>query len=214
MALRARETQGRRNGITWPRIPPLAVYAVGFIPAVWTFYLGIVDQLGADPMRVLEQTLGLWALRFLIVTLAITPLRDLLGYNFVRYRRAAGLLCFYYAFLHLTTYIVLDQNLNFAAIWNDILKRPYITVGMLSFVVLTPLAITSNNMMIRRMGGASWNKLHRLVYLAAAAAALHFVLLVKSWPMEPLVYFAIVMTLLAYRLFKRVRKRRSKLAAA
>ena len=104
--------------------------------------------------------------------------------------------------------------MNFAAIWNDILKRPYITVGMLSFVVLTPLAITSNNMMIRRMGGASWNKLHRLVYLAAAAAALHFVLLVKSWPMEPLVYFAIVMTLLAYRLFKRVRKRRSKLAAA
>ncbi|MEO4045325.1 protein-methionine-sulfoxide reductase heme-binding subunit MsrQ [Hoeflea sp. CAU 1731] len=195
------------------RISPLAVYAVGFIPAVWTFYLGIIDQLGADPMRVLEQTLGLWALRFLIITLAITPLRDLFGYNFVRYRRAFGLLCFYYTLLHLTTYVVLDQNLNIAVILNDVFKRPFITAGVLSFVVLTLLAITSNNMMIHRMGAASWIKLHRFVYLAAAAAAVHFILLVKSWPMEPLVYFAIVMTLLACRLFKRIRKRRRKLVA-
>lgn len=214
MATQTRKVQSQRRGLAWPRIPSLAIYAIGFIPAVWTFYLGVIDQLGADPMRVLEQTLGLWALRFLIVTLAITPLRDLFGFNLVRYRRAVGLLCFYYAILHLTTYVVLDQNLNFAMIGNDIFKRPYITIGMLSFLVLIPLAITSNNWMIRRMGGASWNKLHRLVYLAAAAAALHFVLLVKAWPMEPLVYSAIVMTLLGYRLFKAVRKRSRKLATA
>jgi sulfoxide reductase heme-binding subunit YedZ len=214
MATQTRKLQSQRRNLAWPRIPPLVIYAVGFIPAVWTFYLGVIDQLGADPMRSLEQTLGLWALRFLIVTLAITPLRDQFGYNLVRYRRAVGLLCFYYALLHLTTYVVLDQNLNFAMIGSDILKRPYITIGMLSFLVLTPLAITSNNWMIRRMGGASWNKLHRLVYLAAAAAALHFVLLVKAWPVEPLVYFAIVMTLLGYRLFKTVRKRSRKLATA
>jgi sulfoxide reductase heme-binding subunit YedZ len=213
MATQTRKLQSQRRNLAWPRIPPLVIYAVGFIRCL-DLYLGVIDQLGADPMRSLEQTLGLWALRFLIVTLAITPLRDQFGYNLVRYRRAVGLLCFYYALLHLTTYVVLDQNLNFAMIGSDILKRPYITIGMLSFLVLTPLAITSNNWMIRRMGGASWNKLHRLVYLAAAAAALHFVLLVKAWPVEPLVYFAIVMTLLGYRLFKTVRKRSRKLATA
>ncbi|MFU0505295.1 protein-methionine-sulfoxide reductase heme-binding subunit MsrQ [Pseudaminobacter sp. NGMCC 1.201702] len=197
------------------RIARVAIYGIGFAPAAWTFYLGVIDQLGADPMKTLEQTLGLWALRFLIVTLAITPVRDLFGLNLLRYRRTVGLLCFYYALMHLLTYVVLDQGLDFAAIWADILKRPYITVGMLSFVILVPLALTSSNMMIRYLGGPAWNRLHRWVYLAAAAAAVHYLLVVKSWPMEPLVYFAIVTTLLAYRLFKRLRgRRRSRLASA
>jgi sulfoxide reductase heme-binding subunit YedZ len=191
-----------QKGLSLPQVPKIAVYIVGFVPAVWLFYAGITDQLGADPMRYLEQALGLWALRFLVATLAVTPLRQLLGVNLLRYRRAIGLLAFYYAALHLITYVVLDQGLDFQAIWADIVKRPYITIGMATFVVLLPLAVTSNNASIRRLGGQAWARLHRLVYVAAIGAVLHFILVVKSWPPEPLVYAAIVAVLLGYRLVR------------
>ena len=184
-----------------------AIYVAGMLPAAWYFHQGITDQLGADPQKTLERLLGLWALRFLIVCLAITPLRRLGGPNLVRYRRAVGLLAFYYAALHLTVYMLLDQGLDLAAIWADIVKRPYITVGMGAFLVLVPLAVTSNAPMIRRLGGSAWQRLHRLVYVAAAAAAVHFVMVVKSWPAEPLIYAAIVAALLLYRLVARLRKR-------
>jgi sulfoxide reductase heme-binding subunit YedZ len=197
------------KGFTLPQVPKILVYIVGFIPAVWLFYAGITDQLGADPMRYLEQALGLWALRFLIATLAITPLRQLFSINLLRYRRAIGLLAFYYAALHLITYLVLDQGLDMAAIVADIVKRPYITIGMATFVILVPLALTSNNAAIRRMGGQAWAKLHRLVYAAAIGAALHFILVVKSWPTEPLVYAAIVAVLLGYRLVRSLVKKPS-----
>jgi sulfoxide reductase heme-binding subunit YedZ len=184
-----------------------ALYIFGLLPAVYTFYLGVSDQLGADPLRTLEQTLGLWALRFLIAALAVTPLRRLGGPNLIRYRRALGLLAFYYAALHLTTYLVLDQGLDLPAIWADIVKRPYITIGMLAFLLLVPLAVTSNGPMIRRLGAAAWQRLHRLVYVAAIAGALHFILLVKAWPLEPLVYAALVAVLLLFRVGVFVRKR-------
>jgi sulfoxide reductase heme-binding subunit YedZ len=183
-----------------------AIYVVGMLPAAWYFYLGVMDQLGADPQKTLERTLGLWALRFLIACLAITPLRRVGGPNLVRYRRAIGLLAFYYAALHLTVYMLLDQGLDLAAIWADIVKRPYITVGMLAFVILVPLAVTSNTPMIRRLGGAAWQRLHRLVYVAAAAAAVHFVMVVKSWPAEPLIYAGMVAALLLFRLVARLQK--------
>lgn len=195
---------GAKGGFTVPQVPKIAVYIVGFVPAVMLFYFGITDQLGADPMRYLEQALGLWALRFLIATLAITPLRQLFRINLLRYRRAIGLLAFYYAVLHLLTYLALDQGLDWEAIWADIVKRPYITIGMATFVLLVPLAATSNNAAIRRMGGQAWARLHRLVYPAAIGAALHFLLVVKSWPPEPLVYAAIVAVLLGYRVVKRL----------
>jgi methionine sulfoxide reductase heme-binding subunit len=184
-----------------------AIYVVGVLPAVWYFYLGITDQLGADPQNTLERLLGLWALRFLILSLAVTPLRRLGGPNLIRYRRAAGLLAFYYAALHLTVYMVLDQGLDLAAIWADIVKRPYITVGMFAFTILVPLAVTSNNAIIRRLGGGAWQRLHRLVYVAAAAAAIHFVMVVKAWPPEPLIYAAIVAALLLYRLWLYMQKK-------
>lgn len=191
----------------WGRqLRPGLLYPLGLIPAAWTFYLGLVDQLGADPMKVLERSLGEWALRFLIACLAITPLRRLTGISLLRYRRAIGLLAFIYASLHLTTYLVLDQGLAWAAIWADIVKRPFITVGMLAFLVLVPLAATSNNASIRRLGGAAWARLHRWVYLAAAAAAVHYVMVVKAWPLEPLIYAAIVALLLGYRLAVRLRR--------
>jgi len=195
-----------------------AIYILGMVPAVSTFYFGLMDQLGADPQKTLERTLGVWALRFLIVCLAITPLRRLGGPNLVRYRRSIGLLAFYYAGLHLTVYTVLDQGLDLAAIWADILKRPYITVGMLAFLVLVPLAITSSAAMIRRLGGTAWQRLHRLIYLAAAAAALHFTMLVKSWPAEPLIYAALVAALLLlrfiFKLQRHARPRRARPEAA
>lgn len=208
MAGRA-SVESEKKSFALPQVPKIAIYLVGFIPAVWLFYAGITDQLGADPMRYLEQGLGLWALRFLIATLTITPLRQLFNINLLRYRRAFGLLAFYYAALHLVTYLVLDQGLDIAAIVADIVKRPYITIGMATFVILVPLAVTSNNAAIRRMGGQAWAKLHRLVYLAAIGAALHFVLVVKSWPPEPLVYAAIVVVLLGYRLIRSMVKKPS-----
>jgi methionine sulfoxide reductase heme-binding subunit len=185
-----------------------AMYIAGMIPAVWTFYLGFTDQLGADPQKTLERTLGLWALRFLIAALAITPLRRLGGPSLIRYRRAIGLLGFYYACLHLTVYLVLDQGLDLAAIWADIVKRPYITVGMLAFTILVPLAVTSNNAMIRRLGSRAWQRLHKLVYIATAAAAIHFVMLVKSWwTPEPAIYATLVVALLLIRLWLYAQKR-------
>jgi len=201
--------QTAKKGFSFLQVPKVAVYIVGFVPAAWLFHQGVNDRLGADPMRYLEQALGLWALRFLIATLAVTPLRQLLGVNLLRYRRALGLLAFYYAALHLVTYMVLDQGLDFQAIWADIVKRPYITIGMATFVILVPLAVTSNNAAIRRLGGQAWARLHRLVYLAAIGAALHFVLVVKSWPLEPLVYAAIVAVLLGYRLVRSLVKKAS-----
>jgi sulfoxide reductase heme-binding subunit YedZ len=177
------------------------------MPAAWTFYLAVVDQLGADPMKTLERTLGLWALRFLVAGLAITPLRRVGGPNLVRYRRMIGLLAFAYATLHVGVYVGLDQGLDVTAIVKDILKRPYITVGLLAFLILIPLAATSSTAMIKRLGGAAWQRLHRWVYLAAAAAALHFIMLVKSWPPEPLVYAAAVGALLLFRAVDRLRPR-------
>lgn len=189
-----------------------ALYIFGMMPAVLYFYWGVTDQLGADPQNVLERALGLWALRFLIASLAITPLRRLGGPSLYRFRRAVGLLAFYYAALHLAAYMLIDKGLDLDAIVADILKRPYITVGMLAFVVLVPLAATSNDAMIRRLG-TRWRKLHRLAYLAAAAAALHFIMLVKVWPLEPLIYAALVTVLLLYRAASSMRTRPQRRAA-
>ncbi len=182
------------------------LYIAGMTPAVLYFYWGLTNQLGADPQNVLERALGLWALRFLIASLAITPLRQLGGPSLYRFRRAIGLLAFYYAALHLTVYMVLDKGLDLPSIIADIIKRPYITVGMLAFAILVPLAVTSNGPMIRRLG-ANWRKLHRLAYVAAAAAALHFIMLVKVWPGEPLIYAGLVAALLLFRLANSLRPR-------
>lgn len=181
---------------TWAR---MALYAIGFVPAAWTFYLGVIDRLGPEPIKALEHALGLWSLRFLIASLCVTPLRDLVGLRLVVHRRMLGLLAFYYAALHLLTWLVLDQGFAWDAIIKDIIKRPYITIGMVAFIILVPLAVTSNATMIKRLGAATWQRLHRWVYLAAALAALHFVMVVKAWPPEPLIYAGIVALLLLYR---------------
>ena len=194
-----------------PRWP---LYAAGAVPGVWIFWLALNDRLGADPVKELEHALGLWALRFLIAALAVTPIRRFSGLSLIRFRRALGLLAFFYAFAHLLSYLIFDQGLDAHAIAKDIVKRPYITIGMFAFAILVPLAVTSNAAAIKRMGAAAWQKLHRWVYLATAAAAVHFVMVVKSWPAEPLVYAAIVAFLLLIRAGFALRKRMERLLAA
>ncbi len=194
-----------------PRWP---LYLAGAVPGVWVFWLALNNQLGADPVKTLEHLLGLWALRFLIAALAVTPIRRFGGPSLIRFRRALGLLAFYYACAHLSAYLLFDQGFDTHAIVKDILKRPYITIGMFAFAILVPLAITSNATMIKRMGGAAWQKLHRWVYVAAIAAAAHFLLVVKSWPAEPIIYAAIVAALLFIRLGFAVSKRLRRLSGS
>ncbi|MFC3072624.1 protein-methionine-sulfoxide reductase heme-binding subunit MsrQ [Shinella pollutisoli] len=174
------------------------LYIVGLVPAAWGFWLGATGRLPGNPVKEFEHLLGLWALRFLVATLAITPLRDLLGVNWLRYRRALGLLAFWYVLMHFSTYMLLDQVLNVSAVLADIAKRPFITIGMAGFVLLIPLALTSNAWSIRRLG-PRWGKLHRLVYVIAAAGALHFALSVKVVGPEQWMYVALVAALVAWR---------------
>ncbi|MBO1075857.1 protein-methionine-sulfoxide reductase heme-binding subunit MsrQ (plasmid) [Roseomonas marmotae] len=187
------------------RIPSLACYLLGLLPLAWIVWLTVSNQLGADPARELEHRLGLWALRFLILGLCVTPLRRFADLSLLRYRRALGLLAFLYAVLHFATYLLLDQGLSWAAISADILKRYYITIGFAALLMLVPLAATSNRFSIRRLG-PKWTRLHKLVYPAIALVAVHFVLSVKSWPAEPVIYAAIVAGLLLLRLVPRRRR--------
>ena len=174
------------------------LYAAGLLPAAYGFWLGATGRLPGNPVKEFEHLLGLWALRFLVATLAITPLRDLFGINWIRYRRALGLLAFWYVLMHFLTYMLLDQYLNFPAILVDIAKRPFITIGMSAFVMLIPLALTSNNWSIRSLG-PRWVKLHRLVYIIAAAGALHFAMAVKVAGPEQLTYILLVALLVIWR---------------
>jgi sulfoxide reductase heme-binding subunit YedZ len=171
---------------------------VGAVPPVWLFIAGLTGGLGVAPVKAMEHQMGEWALWLLIAGLCITPLRRFAGINLLRFRRAIGLLAFFYIVGHLLVWLVLDVQI-LSQIWRDILKRPYITIGMAAFVLLIPLAVTSNNFSIRKMG-ARWRQLHKLVYLAAVLGAVHFVMLVKGFQYEPLIYLGVVLALLALRL--------------
>lgn len=191
-------TRTARRADPWTRPPVWPVYAIAFIPAVWYFYLGATGGLGADPVKTFEHLLGIWTLRFLILTLLVTPIRDLTGVSLIKYRRALGLMAFYYGIMHFSAYVLLDQALNFRTIVEDIAKRPFITIGMAALVLMVPLAVTSNRWSIRKLG-SNWNRLHKLVYLVASAGALHFIIGVKGWPAEPVIYATIVAILLGWR---------------
>jgi len=181
-------------------VKPLAFIAALIPVAVMTIGL-LMDKLGANPIEAITRDTGEWALRFLLLTLAITPLRKLTGQPaWIRLRRMLGLFAFFYACLHLMTYIWLDQFFDWAEIWNDILERPFITVGMLTFLMLIPLAVTSTKSMMRRLK-KRWMLLHKLVYFAAPAAVLHFWWMKDSKAdiSEPLIYTVILVFLLGYR---------------
>jgi len=193
----------------WTATPEWAVYAVGLVPAVDLFVRAFSNALGVDPLRVLENGLGEWALRFLILGLAVTPLLRFARINLVKYRRALGLIAFIYVVLHIGVYLALDKQFFWGEIGKDIIKRPYITIGMAAFLMLVPLAATSNRYSIRKLGSAGWRNLHRLVYPAVLAGAIHYLLLVKAWPPEPIIYLLIVLALLGIRRIKPVRRTRA-----
>jgi len=183
------------------RLPTWVVYILCALPAPWLFYLGVSGGLGVEPIKALEHELGLLALQFLIAGLAITPLRRVVGLNLIKFRRAIGLLTFYYVVCHLLVWLFLDVQIV-SEIWADIIKRPYVTVGMLGFVLMVPLAVTSNNWSVRKLG-PRWRSLHKVVYLIAVLGALHFIMLTKGFQLEPLIYMAVILGLLALRLPKK-----------
>lgn len=192
--------------IRW-RLKP-AVWALSLAPLAWLAWLAVDGGLGANPIEFINRYLGDWAIRMLILALAVTPLRLLTGWNQVlRLRRLLGLFAFFYAVLHLSSYVGLDQFFDWAAIWKDILKRNYITVGMIDLIILLALAATSTSGMVRRLGGRRWTQLHRLVYVAGLGSAVHFVMMRKGFQIEPLVYGAIILGLLAVRTVVALKKR-------
>jgi methionine sulfoxide reductase heme-binding subunit len=187
------------------RLPTWPVYVLGMLPFAWLIWRAVGNDLGPNPAEALERQLGEYGLKFLIAALCVTPLRWA-GVNLVKFRRALGLLAFAYILLHLATWVGLDKALRWSEILADLYKRPYIIIGMLGFVAMIPLAVTSTNAAIRRMGPLAWRRLHQLTYLAALAGALHFVMLKKTWATEPLIYLGIVAVLLLARLWHRQRK--------
>lgn len=193
----------------WQSLSVWLLYAVGLVPAAWTFYLGVSDQLGADPVKTFELFLGTWTIRFLIITLMVSPLRELFGVNLIRYRRALGLLTFYYAVMHFTVYLVLDQAMDINAVIEDVLKRPFIMFGMAGLVLLIPLALTSNSSAIRRLGG-KWNQLHRLTYLVAALGIVHYALSTKVFGLEQSIYILVLIALILYRSYRPIAKSRKR----
>ena len=180
------------------RVPVWLVYVLGLLPAPWFLYLGLTGGLGVEPIKALEHELGLFALQLLVVGLAITPLRRFAGVNLIRFRRAVGVLAFTYVALHLLVWLVLDVQV-LSRIWADILKRPYISIGMIGFLLMVPLALTSNNWSVRRLG-PRWRQVHKLTYIVVLLGAVHFVMLRKGFQIEPLAYLAAILILLALRL--------------
>jgi methionine sulfoxide reductase heme-binding subunit len=183
------------------------VFVAGLLPAAWLL-AGLISwrvDLGADPIEVLLETCGKTALIFLLITLTVTPLRHLTGWTHVlRLRRMLGLYAFFYALLHFCVYLILDQQLDLSAVWQDISKRPYITVGAFALLLLLPLAITSTNGMMRRLKHR-WQKLHRLIYLISILTVIHYYWQVKLDVTEPLWYAAALGVLLGHRVLRQWR---------
>ena len=193
-----------------------AVFLACLGPAAWLVYGAFLGgDLGVNPVETITNYTGIWTLRLIAISLAVSPLRWLTGWNrIIQYRRMLGLFAFFYGSLHFLTYFVLDHSLVFAGLWDDVVKRPYITAGFTAFVLLIPLAITSTQGWIRRLGGRKWNLLHRLIYATALLAVLHYWWKVKLDTSSPALYAVIMATLLGVRVWKALVKRRSAPPAA
>jgi sulfoxide reductase heme-binding subunit YedZ len=185
-----------------------AVHLLCVSPFLVLAWRGIGGELGANPIEAVVRDLGDWALRFLVAALAVTPLRQMTDWSVLAtYRRMAGLWAFAYAALHVTAYVVLDQFFDWASIGDEILKHKFITAGMAALTLLVPLAATSTTGMVRRLGGRAWRRLHRLVFIAAPLAAIHYIWMVKADISQPLVYSGFIVILLGYRLILAFRNR-------
>ena len=184
------------------RLLKVGVFGCCFMPLLILASQALTDSLGANPIDEITDQTGIWTLRFLLITLAVTPARRLTGWNrLIQLRRMLGLFAFFYASLHFLTYIWLDQFFIVEDILVDVLERPFITVGLASFALLIPLAATSTTAMIKRLGGKWWQRLHRLVYAIALGGVVHYLWLVKADTRQPLLYGSILGVLLAYRLW-------------
>lgn len=199
------------QGIKW------GIFALALLPLAALVLRALTGGLGANPIEAITHSTGEWGLRLLLLTLAVTPLRKLTGWNrIVHFRRMLGLFAFFYACLHLTTYVFLDQFFDWRAMIEDVLERPYITAGLSAFILLLPLAVTSTNRWMRRLG-RNWVRLHRLVYPAAIIAVIHFLWLVKADSLEPGIYAVVLALLLSARLipdgWRRKRRRQRGISA-
>ena len=189
-------------------------------PVVWILCLtplsylifSLYQDLGANPVETITNFTGIWTLRLIMITLAITPLRWMTGINqLINYRRLVGLFAFFYGCLHFTTFFLFDHQFDFAAMFEDVKRRPYITAGFTAFVLMIPLAVTSTQGWIRRMGGKNWNLLHRLIYITALAAVLHYYwkVSIKQPPVNPRNYAILVAVLLAIRIWRNFARKRA-----
>ena len=182
----------------WPKV---VVFLLCMVPIGEMTYNSFTGHLTANPVEYFQHTTGDWTLRLLVLTLCVTPLRKLLKLpELIRFRRMLGLFAFTYGCLHFLTYLGPDQGFSFAAMLKDVGKRPFVTVGFTAFVLLIPLALTSTTGWIRRLGGRRWQMLHRLIYVSAVCGVIHYYWLVKSAVLRPLMYGAIVVVLLLWRL--------------
>jgi methionine sulfoxide reductase heme-binding subunit len=197
-----------------PRWLRWVIFAASLVPAVWVIaaiasdYFNGTRLLGSNPIKEAEHFTGRWVLRFLMFTLAVTPIRRTFGWNWLqRYRRMLGLFAFFYATLHLSIYFLLDLELVWGDLAADIIKRPYITIGMTAFLLLVPLAATSTAKMVRRLGGKRWAALHRAIYVIVVLGTIHFWMAVKRDITDPLLFALIFAVLLGYRLVAWRRRR-------
>jgi sulfoxide reductase heme-binding subunit YedZ len=187
------------------------VFLTLLAPALWLGYALATDRLQGDVVKILEIDTGTLALRALVYTLAITPLRQLTGWSWLAgYRRMLGLFVFFYATVHMAVYFGLDLELQFGEIWASIVKRPYITIGMLSWLILVPLAITSPHAIAKKLGGVRWKQVHRLTYVVAITATTHYLWAVKKDTFWPVVYFMLFASLVLFRLWRWRQKARDK----
>jgi len=180
------------------KVPAWLLYIVAVIPPVWLFVAALMGQLGVDPVKTMEHQMGEWSLWLLIAGLSVTPLRKHLGINLIKFRRAIGVVTFFYILWHFLIWLVLDVQIM-SQILADIIKRPYVTVGFAAFIMLIPLAATSNNWSVRKLG-PGWRKLHEMVYAAAILGALHYIMLVKGFQLEPFIYMAVILGLISLRI--------------
>ena len=182
------------------RVLKPAVFILALVPAALLVRGMLRGDLGINPAETIQLETGRWTFKFLLLTLAVTPVRRLTGWNpVIQFRRMLGLFAFFYGTLHLTTYVWLDKFFDWQEILKDVAKRRYITAGFSAFVLMIPLAVTSTAWAIRRLGGPRWRRLHQLIYVSAIAGVIHYYWLVKSDVRLPLMYAAIVAVLLVYR---------------
>lgn len=182
------------------KVPAWVLYILLILPVPYLFYSAATGGMGVEPINALEREMGELTLKLIILGLAITPLRKYLKLNLLKFRRAIGVMAFAYVAVHLGIWVVLDMSLRFEQMWTDIWKRPYITIGMVAFLGMIPLAVTSNNLSLRKMGGAAWRKMHKLVYPIAVLGGVHYIMVQKVWETEPMIYLAVILALLATRI--------------